>query len=833
MGGMTYLASTWSGVFADVRDAFRSLRRSGAFTAWVVGSLAIGMAVAIAALALLNAALLLPFQGVTDQDRLVRVSVSQNCGRPDCWQRMLSPDDYRALQEGLHSVQGLAAYSFGDVSAGVPDARLLRAIAASPNYFDVLGVRPALGRMFGTGDAATSAAVAVVGHAAWIRELGADPNVIGRSIRVGDGFVQIVGVAPPFFTGVDRTRPGTARSMNVERGPDIWLPLWLADRTLLARDGREPFAERGVYFVGRLAGGADVPQVQAESAVLARRLAATRSATSSNALADVRRVWRVNPGTWRVGAIVILPIPVLVLLIACVNAANLMTARGSQRQREIAIRLAIGAGRGRVIRLLLVESALLAAAATAIALPVARWGMQFASTPLGVPIPFDLTVLTLTVAAAALTTVAFGLAPAVRVSAQRPSSTLGATGTRTDGRPGQSRARRVLVMSQVALSLGLLATAWQLVATVRGEAVAAGTAPDRLLLARFDLRPLGFTAADAEAFYRDLVGAARRLPGVEAADVARASSVWAFGNAAESSAVTVWRDGDRIEQGQSVSGGYAGPDLFSAVGLRIVAGRGFTDADRQSRPQVTVVNETAARNLAGPAVGAMVHVGLPGRPFDASLPVRIVGVVEASREPRLEAGELPAARVYLPSPLEDELALTAYVRTSGPATATAQPVRELVARIAPRVPILELGSLEEFNERSYATQLWLARAAGFIGVIGLLLATAGLYGVTSYVVAMRSREIAIRMAIGARPQVILRMILGQSMRIALVGLVAGSGVAVAASRIIQSEYHGVRGVDAAAYSAAAVLFLAAMLFASAVPARRASRVDPIQNLKDA
>ena len=547
----------------------------------------------------------------------------------------------------------------------------------------------------------------------------------------------------------------------------------------------------------------------------------------------MRRVWRVNPGTWRVGAIVILPIPVLVLLIACVNAANLMTARGSQRQREIAIRLAIGAGRGRVIRLLLLESALLAAAATAIALPVARWGMQFASTPLGVPIPFDLTVLTLTVAAAALTTVAFGLAPAVRVSAQRPSSTLGATGTRTDGRPGQSRARRVLVMAQVALSLGLLATAWQLVATVRGEAVAAGTAPDRLLLARFDLRPLGFTAADAEGFYRDFVGAARRLPGVEAADVARGSSVWTFGNAAESSAVTVWRDGDRMEEGQSVSGGYAGPDLFNAVGLRIVAGRGFTEADRQSRPQVAVVNETAARNLTGPAVGALVHVGLPGRPFDASLPVRVVGVVEASREPRLEAGELPAARVYLPSPLEDELALTAYVRTSGPATATAQPVRELVARIAPRVPILELGSLEEFNERSYATQLWLARAAGFIGVIGLLLATAGLYGVTSYVVAMRSREIAIRMAIGARPQVILRMILGQSMRIALVGLVAGSGVAVAASRIIQSEYHGVRGVDAAAYSAAAVLFLVAMLFASAVPARRASRVDPIENLKDA
>jgi len=405
------------------------------------------------------------------------------------------------------------------------------------------------------------------------------------------------------------------------------------------------------------------------------------------------------------GMVIILPIPILVLLIACVNAANLMTARASQRQREIAIRLAIGAGRGRVIRLLLVESALLALAATAIALPIARWGMQFASTPLGVPIPIDLTVLMLTVAAAALTTVTFGLAPAVRVSAQRPSSTLGATGARTDGRPGQSRTRRVLVMAQVALSLGLLATAWQLVATVRGEAVAAGTAPDRLLLARFDLRPLGITPAGAESFYRELVAGARRLPGVEAADVAREAAVWTFGSSARANAMTVWRESDRTDDGQTLAGGYAGPDLFATVGLRIVAGRGFTEGDRQSRPQVAVVNETAARNLIGPAVGALLHVAAPGRGFAAAVPVRVVGVVEASREPRSEAGEPPAARVYLPAPLEDELALTVYVRTSGAATAAAEPLRALAGRIAPLVPILELGSLTEFNERSHATQL--------------------------------------------------------------------------------------------------------------------------------
>jgi hypothetical protein len=237
--------------------------------------------------------------------------------------------------------------------------------------------------------------------------------------------------------------------------------------------------------------------------------------------------------------------------------------------------------------------------------------------------------------------------------------------------------------------------------------------------------------------------------------------------------------------------------------------------------------------MQGAVVGGTLHIAAAGRPLREALPVRVIGIVEASREPRLESGEPPPARVYLPSPIEPEPALALYLRTRDRATGAAQPLRDLVTRIAPRVPILELGSLEDLNERSYATQLWLARAAGFLGIIGVLLATAGLYGVASYVVEMRTREIAIRMAIGARPQTILAMVLGQSLRVALIGVVIGSGAAVAGSRIIQSEYHGVRDVDAAAFAAAVALFLAAMLVASGVPALRASRVDPIENLKDA
>jgi putative ABC transport system permease protein len=816
----------------DLRSARRAVMHARAFTAWVVGSLALGMAVTVAALALLNATLLAPFAGVADQDRLVRVSASVNCGRPDCWQRMSSPSDYEALRQELRSLNGLAAYSFGDVDAGVPEARLLRGIAASANYFEVLGVRPARGRLFGPGDAAANAPVAVLGYAAWTREFGADPNVVGRSIRVGDRLVQIAGIAPPFFVGVDRARPGAARSMTAERGPDLWLPAWLSDGMLTAGGAEPPGPNRSVYYVGRLGPAKELAQVQAEAAVLATRLAASRSATPPAATADVRKVWRVNPNTWRFGIALILPVPILVLLIACVNAANLMTARGSQRQREIAIRLAIGAGRARVVRELLLESAILTLAASAIAVPLAWAALQFASIPFDMPIPIDRTVLGLTVVAAAATTVTFGLAPALRVSAVRPSSTLGTT-VGADGPPRAVRGRRVLVIAQIALSLALLATAWQLVATVRGDAVSAGTQPDRLLVARFDLRGGAVPAADADNVYRSLTAAARRLPGVEAAGLARPAAVWSLGQGTASSAVAVWRETDRPDAGHTLGGGYAGGDLFQAVGLRLLAGRFFTDADRQAQPQVAIVNETAASGTNATRLGDMLHVASPGRPLTESSSVRVIGIVEASQEPGLQRGEPPPPRIYLPSPTEPELGLALYVRTRDSAAALAPRLRDLAGRVAARVPIVELATLEQLNERSYATQLWLARAAGLLGIIGVLLATAGLYGVASCVVEMRSREIAIRVAVGASPRTILTTMLGQSMRMAAVGIIAGSGAAAAASRVIQSEYHGVRDVDSLAFAAALALFLAAMLAASAIPAFRAARVDPIEKLRSA
>jgi putative ABC transport system permease protein len=800
----------------DLRHACRALTSSRGYAGWIIGSLAIGMAVTVAALALLNALLVLPFPGITDQNRLVRVAVSRNCGRPHCWIQMSSPADYAALQKGLRSVEALAAVTEGDLAVALPAARSMRGAFTSANYFDVLGVRPTLGRGFQPADGDTHAPVAVLAHDVWTREFGADPATIGQSIRVADRFVHIVGIAPPLFIGTSRIRPGG-------RAPDIWLPIWLADGLL----------EPQLSFIGRLRDGVEVSHVQAEATVLARGLAEASRQASRRTQAEVRRVWRVDPKSWHLGVMVVIPIPILVLVIACVNAANLMLARGSQRHLEIAIRLAIGARRARIVRQLLLEGAVLALCATALAVPLAWWGLQAAENPLNVSIPFDPTVFALTVLTAVVTTVAFALAPAVRVSAERPSSTLGSVSARNDAIPRQSRMRRVLVVAQVALSLGLLATAWQLVSTVRAQAVSGGTPPDRLLIARFDLQPLGLAADAIEMFYRDLVAAASRLPGVEAAGIARQTAVWTFGQRAPSGSLVVWHPSDRPDAGRTTIGGYAGGELFGAVGLRILAGRPFTESDRQLRPQVAVVNQTFARSMNGPAVGSGIRVAPRGHDLGSAVEVRVVGVIEPSLEPRLETDSPPAAKVYLPSPLEPEPALALYLRTAGEATLLAQPVRELVARIAPRVPVQELGTLEQFNERSYATQLWLARAAAVLGVIGLLLATAGLYGVSSYLVAMRSRELAIRIAVGATPQVILTMILRQSMRVAAIGLLVGGAGALVVSRVIQSEYHGIEGIDRAAFGGAAALFLGAMLLASALPALRASRVDPVESLKDA
>jgi predicted permease len=819
-------SGAWVDVLSqDLRYAYNTLRQSGGFAAWIVGSLALGMAVMIAAFAFLIALLLGPFPHVTQQERLVRLSLTQNCGAPDCRRRMSSSEDLVALRQGLAALQGLSGYTYRQVAVGLPEARSFRGVLSSGNYFDVLGIRPVLGRMFDVTDEQRRSAVAVIAHRVWTNDFGADPSVIGRSMRVGDEFVQIIGVAPEFFVGVD------FRPARGDRGPDVWLPLWVAARVLPQMESGGSPQQLELEFVGRLRDGSEASHVRAQAEMLARQLGPTSSqARAAVAQAQVVRLWRTNPANWSSGALLIMPVPILVLMIACLNAANLMLARASQRRQEIAVRLAIGAGRGRVIRQLLIESALLTLIATVVAVSIAWSSLQLARTPLIMPIPIDVSVLAFTVLMAALTTIAFGLSPALRVSAQPLAPVLGSSGAGSEIVPQQLRVRRGLLLTQVALSIGLLATAWQLVSTVRSQAVSGGTRADRLLIARFDMRSLNLPAGEAEGFYRRLVAEASRLSGAEATGLARQTAIWTFNQRGTSGSIVVWRPGEAPGDGRVTRGGFVGGDVFNAVGLRMVEGRPFTEDDRQSRPQVAIVTQAFARTMTGPAVGSMLRVG-SDKDFLSSIEVRIVGVIESPAEPRLDQDGNTARNVYLAAPLGPEPALTLYLRTGGAATALAQPLRELVTRIDPRVPIMELGSLEDLNEQSFAPQLWLARAAALFGMVGLLLASAGLYGVSSYIVAMRSREMAIRMAMGARPSLILTTVAAQSLRLAATGLLIGGGIAIGISRVIQAEYHGIPGLDGAAFGGAATLFIVTMLLASGIPALRASTLNPAVILK--
>ena len=578
------------------------------------------------------------------------------------------------------------------------------------------------------------------------------------------------------------------------------------------------------------------PSVLAAAQVLASAPAAAAATQSGSA--SVSGIVMLAPAHRPTTILLTMVIPMLVLVIACVNAASLTLARGSRQRRDVAIRLAIGAGRGRVVRQLLLESVLLACMATAVALPLAWFGLAAAGVRLGVSMPIDATVLAWTLVTASVSAVASGLVPAFRVTAHAPLRALSVSRGATWDTPAESRGKRAMVVAQVALAIGVLVAGTQLIRLVEGQGGSGGTPADRLFMASFDLAQLEFSPDAAATFYQRLLDGASRLPDADAVGLARRTAVWTFGRGKAPSSVVVWAPGREPEV---VNGGYAGGDLFGAVGLRLVAGRTFTAADATGAPHVAIVNRVYAEQLPErQALGRTIRVRqyvqsrrLSDREaLAASREVTIVGVIESAGERRYTQDGTPVGKVYLPSPLEPEPALTLYARSRGTAEAVAPSIRDLVSRIDPRVPIVEMGSLGSFNERSMGPGPWLARISALLGVVALLLAAAGLFAVVSYSVTQRAPEFAIRMALGANPRDLLRLVLTQSMVTVLIGFLLGGTVALIVSRLIAAQFHGASGIDALAFGQSSALLISLMLLASAVPALRAAHVDPVANLKD-
>jgi predicted permease len=844
----------WEILFRDMRYAMRTLVRAPGFSLSVIGNLSLGLAAMIVAFAFINGALgLSSIPGIQDQDRLVEIGILENVRlgrlvRVQAARTALGdyPNVFRALDEGMPSLEGLASFTESDVAVTLPQPRSLRAAFVSPNYFDVLGVRSEIGRTFAPEEGGAAAPVAIISRALWMREFGGDPSVIGRPIQAGGRqTLEVIGVALQDFAGTT--------------GPDVdlWLPIAFVD--LVAVD--DPFGEYGtrlIRYVGRVRDGVGVARVETELGVVARRLGVARPADNPGAArlvpsvddsvervtVEVSGLSRLEVDQLAVMVAVILPVPLLVLALACVNAANLLLVRASGRSREVAVRLALGASRSRLVRQLIIESLVLAVGAAVVALPLAWSGVQLIAAFVMLPMPLDGTVVAGALVTAFLTALGFGLVPALHATRQRPSAALGTSPAGSGGTRAEARGRRVLVAGQVALSLGLLAAAFQLTSPLESLVEPPGTDPDRLLLASFDLAQLRFSSGESDAFYAALLDRASRLPGAEAA--ALSSHDFATGWITNLVPVDTG-DGPRDPLGRPigllVSASSAEGDFFKVLGLDLKQGREFVAADRRDIPEVAIVTEHfAAQIFGGAALGRSLRVStsLIG---EAEADVRIVGIVESPVERNIDNVRGPSivkpspsgevAAIFFPSPLQHGTARTLSVRADGPAGLLAPAIREIVAQIDPRVPILELSTLDQRIPDITQIIRGLAWAAAVLGIVALLLASIGLYGVTSYGVAMRRREIAVRMALGARADRVVAMVLRQALTVATIGAVLGCLMAIAAGVVIQAQLFGVPGVDVAALAGAAALLATAMLLASILPARRAARLDPMAVLREA
>jgi predicted permease len=834
----------WEGTFRDIRFALRSLGHAPAFSGSVIGNLSLGLAAMIVAFALINGgSLRRPSPSIQDPDRLVEIEILETnprgMSRPAPTAMADYPDVARVLAEGLPSLAGLASFTESDVAVTLPQPRSIEAAFVSAHYFDVLAVRPELGRTFAPEEGGAASPVAIISRALWMREFGGDPSVIGRPIQAGGQVFDVIGVAQQGFAGITEARDGA--------GVELWLPIGFVNRVAMDDPSGQP-GDRVIRYVGRMRDGVRVERVETELGVAAARLGVARplgvpgpAQLVASADASVERVRVEVSGLSRsdIDALelaAVMAIPLLVLALACVNAANLLLVRASGRSREVAVRLALGASRLRLVRQLIVESLVLAIGAALLALLLAWSGLQVVAAFVGAPMPLDGTVVAGALVTALLTALGFGLVPALRATGHRPSAVLGTSPAGSGGTRSESRGRRVLVGGQIALSLGLLATMFQLSAMLESEPP--GTDPDRMLVASFDLAQLRFSSGESNAFYAELLDRVSRLPGVEAAGLSGRDLLWSsklsFGNevllsgrelqwtsAAEQLGLTlISPDGRRMTTGAS-----AGGNFFRALGLDVLQGRDFTPADRRDIPEVAIVTERLASMMQGGALGRILRVG-PGTP---EADVRIVGIVESP----VEIYGQDVAAIFFPSPFfpsqfQNGTARTLYVRAGGEAAQLAPALREIVAQIDRRVPLLELATLDQKirSDSQFQGHRVLVGTAAALGIVALLLASVGLYGVTSYSVAMRRREIAVRMALGARAERVVAMVLRQALAIATIGSVLGGLAGIAAGLVLRAEVFGIPGVDIAALAGSAALLAAAMFLASILPARRAAGLDP-------
>jgi predicted permease len=819
-------------MWRDVRYGVRALLKSSGFALVAIVSLAVGIGANTTIFSLVNAALLRPLPQVRDESRLVDVNRTRPNGDRFV---QVSYLDYTYFRDHAESFDGLAAFDFTPLSLSAGgEAERVRGMLASANYFDVLGVTPARGRFFlpEEGSAPGAAAVAVISHGLWQRRF-AGGDVIGRQVLVNGHPFTVVGVAPEGF-----------KSPFIYLAPDVYVPLTMQAQ---AQPGSDLLGDRGARLFGlrgRLKDGVSIERAQGEMSVLAGRLQSEFADVERGQGASVRPVGHV-PGEVRsavVGFMLTLTVIVgLVLLVACSNVAGMQLARSFGRRREVAIRTALGASRGRVVRQLLTESLLLFLVGGALGVLLAVWlnDVVMAFRPAGsLSVEFNLDVdwrvLSYTLAVSFVTGIVFGLAPALTASKMDVITAL-KDSTPTGGTRA-SRLRGAFVVGQIAISVVLLVAAALCVRSLRSAArIDTGFEAEGVYLASVDLGLQGYDEARGREFFRQLKERAAATPGIESATLARSVplSGLMFGN-------SIRVEGHEPPAGEPplyVSSNTVDEDYLRTLKVPLLAGRDIRATDDEQAPRVAVINRTMAERYFGGVQNAVSKsftlLSTPsaargGRREDAN--VQIVGVVADGRYWTL--GEAPQPFIYLPFAQNYGGSMTLHVRAQrGASSSVLLAVRREARMVALDVPLTNVMPMTEAVGFSLIPLRLAATVVGVLGVFGLLLAALGIYGVVAYTVGSRTREIGIRVALGAQGGDILRLVMRQGIVMTLVGVCLGLAGALALTRYLSSLLYGVSATDPAAFCAVALLLAGVALAACYLPARRAAKVDPMVALR--
>lgn len=838
----------------DLLFSLRALAKSPGLASIAILTLALGIGANTALFSVINAILLRTLP-VSDPQQLAVLSDPESAGMQvgvnDSGDRPLfSYHEFEGLRDQNTAFTGIFATDSRDERVSVAlnefdEGSPAQVLMVSGGYFPVLDIRPMAGRTFGPEMDQNGSAdkLAVISYAFWRRRMQGDPAVIGRKLRLRQSVFEVIGVAPPDFTGV-----------MVGAAPDMWVPLHTQTAILPGRDWLEwkPGSITKTMFlhvVGRLRPGVSLSQanasinvtfqqvLQAEVGTIANERDRKKLLDSKIVARDARHGLSVLRGEYARPLGVLMGMVGLLLLLACANVATLLLARAASRQRELAMRVALGAGRGRLVRQLLTESVLLSACGGVVGLLLAQWAVHLLlrmvssdPTPIPLDVHLDVVVLSFTLGVTLLTGILFGLAPALRATRLDLNQILRGSSRSISGSErgsGRLPMGKVLVGLQVAISLLLLVTAGLFVRSLQKLAsVPLGYEADHLLL--FSMHPAasGYKGPAIAQLYRGISQRISAVPGVRGATFS------------ENGLFTGRESGDQIsivgytpKSGQQMHARFdqIGPGYFSTIGIPILMGRDVSEND-SSGARRTWLNQTMARYYFGDSnpIGQHIRDEYP----ETRLEFEVAGVVADAKYNALR-GDTPR-RFYVPflNGLGDPKDAVFEVRYAGDSAAVSAALRRIVREADATLDPLEVRTIPALIDRRLVRDRLTARLSSFFGAIALLVACIGLYGVLSYTVARRTSEIGVRMALGAQRRDVLRLVLGEAALVTAVGALVGLGAALAGTRVLASMLYGLTARDPSTLVGAAVVLVAVALVAAAFPAWRASRVDPMNALRN-